>query len=558
MRWSLKVSDFFTNSPVGLTIAPETGELNWAVPNGVYYVLSICASNQFGRDSIEWVLYVVRSDVTNPVMFSTRYLDFILPETNAAWMEQWRPQAYLDASVDYMLDLIGHDSWAPIAAKQVILLDPNAGGSAHNGNPVGAGPPFWSTDPVVGWTLGAWTHEVAHNFLGDPAMLFLTTSNWASDIFHGFAEFVTVPLSRRVLENPGRFGLSGQALENYRGFVRGYTAFGDAEMDRRFQPYVEWLASGGRAEGYTHDPSIVWAKICRVIADEYGPAAIEKSLRALRADGLPPSLYTTADTPLKKNTLLFCVMSCAAGTNLQARFDAWGFDTDQAYFSTIFPAVNQTLLTLPDEDRQGWKLCPLNGHYYRLTPWMTDWPVAERMAQLMGGYLATIRSAAEEAWLFSRLLHWGLWIGLNDLAEEGLWTWASGESPSYANWIGGEPAGGRTRNYGLIEFRGAATDVVWGSAGPTYTWGIVETAVPAPDFSLAPQLRISSLDHSPAGDVALITWTSFAGQHYTLQTATNITSKFDDLQTGIRATPPCNAVTNQCDLSARFWRIVVE
>ena len=132
-------------------------------------------------------------------------------------------------------------------------------------------------------------------------------------------------------------------LENFRGFVQGFTAFGDAEIDRRYQPYVQWLASGGRAMGYTYDPSIVWAKICRVIADEYGPAAIEKSLRALRDDGLPSSLYRTADTALKKNTLLFCVMSCAAGTNLLARFDAWGFDADQAYFSTIFSAVNQIL-----------------------------------------------------------------------------------------------------------------------------------------------------------------------------------------------------------------------
>jgi hypothetical protein len=116
--------------------------------------------------------------------------------------------------------------------------------------------------------------------------------------------------------------------------------------------------------------------------------------------------------------------------------------------------------------------------------------------------------------------------------------------------------GDRTQNYGLIEFRGTATNVLWSSIGPTYTWGIVETTVPVPDLSLAPQLRISPLERSPAGDVAKITWTSFAGQHFTLQTATNIDSEFCDLQTRIRATPPYNTVTNDCNHGARFWRIV--
>jgi hypothetical protein len=556
LSWSLKVSDFFTSKPSGLTVAPETGQLNWAAPTEGTYVLSICASNQYGRDSFEWILNVVRSDVTNAVMFSTRYMDFIVPEPIAAWMELWHAQTYLDTSLQYMLDLLGHSFLWSIAPKQVILFDPNAGGSAHSGNPVAAGPGFWTTDPVGGWTLGAWSHEVAHNFLqGQWAVNFLLSSNWAGDIFHGFAEFVTVPLGRRILEHPSRFGLSGQALEN----VQALFAWGDSELDRRYQPYVKWLAGGGRAQGYTDDPSIVWAKISRVIADEYGPSAIEKSLRALRDDGLPSSAYITADTALKKNTLLFCVMSCAAGTNLLARFDAWGFDADQAYFNTITPLVNRTLQTLPDEDRRGWKLCPVNGHYYCLTPGMTGWPEAERIAQQMGGHLATIRSAAEEDWLFSRFPHWGaLWIGVNDLAHESVWTWTSGESVDYAHWGDGEPNGGRTQNYGAIDLRDTAAVKQWGSIFPTFTWGIIEAAQPAPDLSLAPQLRLSRIDHSLTGDSATITWNSFAGQHYTLQGATNLCSGFQDLQTGIRATAPYNTITNRCDPSARFWRMVVE
>jgi hypothetical protein len=471
-------------------------------------------------------------------------------------MEQWCLQTYLDASFQYMQDLVGHNFLWPIENKQVVLYDPNAGGMAHSGNPVVAGPPFWGTDPVYGWVLGAWSHEVAHNFLEPQAgLIHLYTDNWASEIFHAFAEFATVPLSRRILENPSRFGLSGQALENFRASV----SWGDSEMDWRYQPYVEWLATGGRAQGYTTDPSIVWAKICRVIADEFGPAAIEKSLRAFRQDGLPSSVYNTTDTALKKNTLLFCVMSCAAATNLLARFDAWGFDADPAFYDAVFPLVNQTVLMLPDEDNEGWKRCPINGHYYRLTAGMTDWLEAERLAQAMGGHLATIRSAAEEQWLYNRFLHWGgLWIGLSDLSTEGVWTWASGEPVDYTHWTGVEPDGGLSQNYTLIGFGGGASDVAWGDFIPTFTWGIIEAPTPAPGLSLVPQLRISSLEYSPTGSVARISWNSFAGQHYALQMATNLDSGFVTAQTGIRATPPYNRITNLCDLDARFWRILRE
>jgi hypothetical protein len=506
-------------------------------------------------DSVEWILNVVQPLVTNAVLFSSRYLDFIIPETNATWMEQWHPQAYLDASFEYMLDLFGHHFWWPIAAKQVIRFDSAAGGVAHSGNPVDAGPLFWKTDPVGAWTLGAWAHEVAHNFLGPQVIAnYLTTDNWAADILHGFAEFVTVPLGRRVLENPSRFGLSGQALKNFQGFI----ASGDADTNLRYQPYVKWLASGGRAMGYSNDPSIVWAKICRVIADEYGPAAIEKSLRALRDDGLSSSLYKTADTALKKNTLLFCVMSCAAGTNLLARFDAWGFDADQAYFTTIFPSVNQVIATLPYEDHSGWKFCPINGHYYRLTPWMTGWPEAERMAQQMGGHLATIRSATEEEWLFSRFIHWGLWIGINDLVLEGEWAWTSGEVVAYIHWQAWEPDGGLGQNYGAINFNPAEPVKFWASAPPTFTWGIVEVANPPTDLALAPKLRIGSMELTAAGRVARVMWSSFGGQHYTLQTSASLDSEFTDLQRGLRATPPYNTVTNLWDSDACFFRVVVE
>src|ERR1035438_493852 len=57
---------------------------------------------------------------------------------------------------------------------------------------------------------------------------------------------------------------------------------------------------------------------------------------------------------------------------------------------------------------------PINGHVYYLLA-NNDWANAERAAVALGGHLATIRSAAENQWVWNR---WGtnrtLWIGLHD------------------------------------------------------------------------------------------------------------------------------------------------
>src|ERR1019366_2450080 len=57
---------------------------------------------------------------------------------------------------------------------------------------------------------------------------------------------------------------------------------------------------------------------------------------------------------------------------------------------------------------------PANGHTYYLLA-SSDWTNAENTAVSLGGHLATIRSLAENNWVWNR---WGtnrnLWIGLHD------------------------------------------------------------------------------------------------------------------------------------------------
>jgi hypothetical protein len=477
VRWSFKKPPV-GETPNDMVMDAATGEIRWARPREGFFRILTCASNAAGEDYVEWVLGVVDCGAPDATVISSRHVDFVVPRRIANWIQRWHPLEHVDAGFEYMRDLVGQDFGWPMGGKQVIRYDSNAGGLGHSGNPVAAGPPFWSDFPAQGWELGVWTHEVGHNFAETLPGAKLLKDNWAGELLHGFVELVTVPLTRRAVREPAKFGLAGAAVTNYAAYVR----WRDRETDRRYQPYAERLRQGGRAEGYKTEPSIVWAQICRVLCDEFGPEVLERTVRSLRQDGLPAEVYQKADTSLKKNTLLFCLLSSASGVDLRQRFNQWGFESDNSFYDALAPVVRRTLGQLPDEDRRGWKRCPLNGHYYRLTPWMTGWHEAERMAGRLDGHLATIRSAAEEDWLLSRFRIWGLWIGLSDEAQEGHWVWSSGEPLVYAGWNTGEPSGGLSRNFAL--FNHLRTKKAWVAYGPTLTWGIIEASGPKVDESL--------------------------------------------------------------------------
>jgi len=89
-------------------------------------------------------------------------------------------------------------------------------------------------------------------------------------------------------------------------------------------------------------------------------------------------------------------------------------------------------------DKGEWVRNPATHHYYALVYGMA-WPDAEARAEAVGGHLVTINDAAEEAWLEGTFPQPNLWIGLNDVATEGTFVWASGEPVVYTNWVAGEP-----------------------------------------------------------------------------------------------------------------------
>lgn len=113
-----------------------------------------------------------------------------------------------------------------------------------------------------------------------------------------------------------------------------------------------------------------------------------------------------------------------------------------------------TLLVTSPVMAVDWVTNPANGHAYTLVSNNSSWQDAEDKAVALGGHLVTIRSQAEQDWVFNYVLNatstanatvYGAWIGMYQLPGStepgGGWVWSSGESVIYTHWQNstGEP-----------------------------------------------------------------------------------------------------------------------
>ena len=80
-----------------------------------------------------------------------------------------------------------------------------------------------------------------------------------------------------------------------------------------------------------------------------------------------------------------------------------------------------------------WVVRPENGHAYKRIQ-CEDWEDAQTQATAEGGHLVTINDEMEQKWLQAVFGGQPSWIGLNDIAQEGQWTWDNGEPLTYTNW----------------------------------------------------------------------------------------------------------------------------
>lgn len=113
-------------------------------------------------------------------------------------------------------------------------------------------------------------------------------------------------------------------------------------------------------------------------------------------------------------------------------------------------------VVLTAASRADWVQWGGNGHYYNvvLASDGISWDDANAHAQAMGGHLATLTSADENAFVFGLVDHpefwvnheggmFGPWFGLlqdpNAQNPNDGWGWVTGETFAYSNWTPGEP-----------------------------------------------------------------------------------------------------------------------
>jgi tetratricopeptide (TPR) repeat protein len=103
-------------------------------------------------------------------------------------------------------------------------------------------------------------------------------------------------------------------------------------------------------------------------------------------------------------------------------------------------------------------LNPENNHYYLYSgnstdPMLRTWRGAYDACIALGGYLATIQDESENAFVFALTSETDqTWLGASDDAQEGKWTWVTGEPWEYTNWDAGEPNAYSGANYLTFKF----------------------------------------------------------------------------------------------------------
>lgn len=115
---------------------------------------------------------------------------------------------------------------------------------------------------------------------------------------------------------------------------------------------------------------------------------------------------------------------------------------------------------------------------FRITSGSTSWTTANAEATSLGGWLAAIGSAAENA--AARSFMDGIiggsqfFIGFTDVATEGAFVWSNGQAVTYTNWNGGEPNNAGNEDVTEMLSNGTWNDIQDSPNAPRF--GLIESA----------------------------------------------------------------------------------
>ncbi len=88
------------------------------------------------------------------------------------------------------------------------------------------------------------------------------------------------------------------------------------------------------------------------------------------------------------------------------------------------------------------------GHAYKIFEEDLSWHEARKRCEKLGGYLACIETAKEQAFLAELCDGGYYYLGATDEQKEGTWRWINGSEWDYTSWFGGQP-----NNWGVTSVR---------------------------------------------------------------------------------------------------------
>ena len=91
-----------------------------------------------------------------------------------------------------------------------------------------------------------------------------------------------------------------------------------------------------------------------------------------------------------------------------------------------------------------------NDHGYYLSNEVASWDYANNYTNVLGGYLTSVTSEEEQNFIYNNvnsIIPNNYWIGLNDINNEGVFSWVNDDDFIFENWNTGEPNSGFDENY---------------------------------------------------------------------------------------------------------------
>ena len=227
-------------------------------------------------------------------------------------------------------------------------------------------------------------------------------------------------------------------------------------------------------------------------AASYAQSTANQSASGFSVSGFPTgnALLITVGlvNPPAGTTLRFSTTSgvtASTGYSLASNFTRISFTGTQANVNTVLSSLlvntgsvpgNVYIAVTATENPAGYYYLPTNGHFYKPVSTGTTYTGARSAALATSfkgqtGYLVTITSSDEDAFIYNNVPQSQIWFALTDEVTEGYWKIDAGPEAGtliktsngqttgniagqYNNWAGGEPNNSGNEDYAVTKWNG--------------------------------------------------------------------------------------------------------